>query len=114
MRREFRLRLASRTKGCVVKNVEVFTHRPWRICRYDCAILPVFRVAGVLLLDIREDQIGVDGEAFATNKALFYAARNGCLENTAQQVTLAETAPLGRLLCNRLPGNAWRFFEKVE
>lgn len=107
---ELRLYLASRTKGCVFKNVEAFTHRPQCICCFDLPSRPVVWVAGVLLLDIREDQTGADSEAFATNKALFSTARNDRLENMAQQVTLAETT-MAVLRKSRMIWNAVRQIE---
>ena len=79
-----------RTECCIIESVEIFANRPWRILRFDRAILPVFGVAGVLLLDICDDQTGISGKALAADQSLFNTARNGHLKNMTQQVTLAK------------------------
>ena len=90
--------MVARTKGLVVQRVEIFLHRAWCVIGVGHTGCPVFRVAGVLFLDICTDQAGIDGKSLAAHKPFFHAARNSRLKYMAQKVTLAEpsVAVLGK------------------
>lgn len=85
------IRALGRTKGLVVQRVEVFLHRAWCVIDVGHTGCAVFKVAGVLLLDISTDQAGIDCKSLATHQPFFHAARNSRLKHVAQQITLAET-----------------------
>ncbi|OJI92166.1 hypothetical protein PFRI_36330 [Planktotalea frisia] len=87
-----------RTKSLVVQCVEIFLHCAWRIIGVSHTGCPIFRVAGVLFLDICTDQAGIDCKSLATHEPFRHAARNGRLKYVAQKVTLPEptVAVLGK------------------
>ena len=114
MRRELGLNFAGGPEGGLVQRVEILADGAGRIRRIDLHGVPFFFRCRVLPVGISLDQAGVNGHALAADQTLVDAARNSRLEQMAKQLAVAKPAPLGRLRSNRLPGSAWRFFEKVE
>ena len=57
----------------------------------DCGV-PVLGFAGALLLDIRADQAGIDGEPGFADRGLGNARRDDVLEQAAEQVALTGPA----------------------
>jgi len=68
--RELGLDFAGGSECFTVQHIKILTHSAWGTCRDNLPSLPIFGIAEGLLLDSREDQTGIDGEALTTNKPL--------------------------------------------
>ncbi len=68
----------------------LFAYSARRIIGINLAGCPTFGVTGVLFLNVRADQAGVDREALTANQTFLHATGNSRLEHMAQQIAFAE------------------------
>jgi hypothetical protein len=90
MRGELGLHLAGGTEGGLVQRVEILANRAGCICRVNACRVPVFFRCGVLLVDIRLDQAGVDDHALTADQTFRDAAHDSRLKQMAQQLAVAK------------------------
>ena len=84
---ELRLYLGCGTERGIIEGGEIFLDRATgRLWRQACTSDPR------ALADVRPDQAGVDGKAFATDQPFVDAALQHGLEQPPQQIALPETA----------------------
>ena len=88
---ELRLHLAGRTPGRLVERVEILPDRPPGFGESGPVDL-LRALGGALLVRIRLDQAGIDGETLTTHQAFLDAAPDGRLEQFAQEITVTEAA----------------------
>ena len=110
---ELRRLLRRRAKGGVVQRLEILPHRPRRGRRVQLLRRPLADRCRVLLVGVGADDAGVNGEALAADQALGDAARDHGLEQTAEQIALAEPA-MAVLGEGRVVGDRVRQVEPAE
>jgi hypothetical protein len=92
MRGELRLHVARRAEGRVVEHGQIFAHGPRRGIGVDRIRVPILLRRRVLLIGIRLDQAGIDGEVLAADQALGDAPGDHRLEEMPKEVALAKAA----------------------
>ncbi len=89
---ELWLYLAGRAERRLVQRVKILADCARCVCRIDLGNVPLILGRRVLFVRVRLNQAGINRHTLATHQPFRDAARNGRLEETAQDFTLPETA----------------------
>ncbi len=73
MRGELWLCLAGSTKRGAIQYIKILAYGSWGTFRFDLARGPILWIAGILFLNICNDEAGIRYETLTADKALFNA-----------------------------------------